>query len=120
MNIQDNANKMLHIRHQGHNLPTWKDWLESANIQLPKDHEKGISMSTQEQVINMAIAGGGAAVVDLNMVLHSLKKQELIQFHPLQCRSRYGYFIHIPTPKVGVSKVDVFTTWLKQECLGSS
>ncbi len=120
MNIQDHTNKMLHIRHHGHNLPAWKDWLESANIQLPENNKKGISMSTQEQVINTAIAGGGFAVVDLNMVHHSLKNQELVQFHPLQCRSRYGYFIHVPTPKIGTSKVETFTSWLKEECLSVS
>ncbi|WP_234493916.1 LysR family transcriptional regulator [Vibrio maritimus] len=120
MNIEAHTHKMLHIRHHGHNLPAWKDWLESANIQLAEGHRKGISMSTQEQVINTAIAGGGFAVVDLNMVYHSLKKQELIQFHPLQCRSRYGYFIHVPTPKVGTSKVEAFVSWLKEECLSVS
>lgn len=117
MKLEQNAHRMLHIRHKGDHLPSWADWLAAADIPLPPGHAPGITMSTQEQVINAAIAGSGYAIVDQNMVDFSLKSGALIQFSPLQARSRYGYTLKVSPAKLGIGKVDNFCEWLKDRAL---
>ncbi|PJG60381.1 LysR family transcriptional regulator [Aeromonas cavernicola] len=111
--LANNSHRMLHIRHKGSQLPSWDEWLHAANIPLPMGLHKSLTMSTQEQVINAAVAGGGYAVVDRNMVDLLLKNGELQQFDPTSVPSRFGYLLKIAPLKLGTSKVEDFCAWLQ-------
>jgi len=112
INLESNYHRMLHVRHDGSSLPSWKDWANAADLVLPSNRAKGITMSTQEQVINAAVAGCGFAIVDKNMIGTLLKNGLLIQFNPLLVRSKYGYTISSPAGRNGIAKVDAFTAWI--------
>ncbi|WP_217534932.1 LysR family transcriptional regulator [Vibrio metschnikovii] len=118
--LEEQTHKMLHIRHLGHCLPSWHDWLNAAGIILPNNASPGITMSTQEQVINAAISGNGFAIVDQHMAGISLSRGALVQFNPLSVRSQYGYTIRIPTGKKGLRKVDDFCSWITETALDES
>ncbi|WP_299665622.1 LysR family transcriptional regulator [uncultured Psychromonas sp.] len=112
MFLPSHSKRMIHIRHNGYQLPSWEDWLNAADMILPTDASKGITMSTQEQAINAAVAGVGFAIVDKNMVESSLKRGSLFQFNPLMVQSRYGYTLHISANKRGISKIEKFREWV--------
>lgn len=109
----DVGHRLLHVRHKGIQLPSWEEWLRAANIPVIANFNSGITMSTQEQVINTTVAGGGYAVVDLNMVDLLLKNGQLHQLSPVSVRSRFGYLLKIPSMKLGTAKVENFCQWLK-------
>lgn len=115
-NLANEISNFLHIAYQGGRLSIWEKWLESSNIQidLKKIKQSGIELYTLDQVITAAKAGMGFAVVDQRMILKELKNGSLLQFHPHQVESDYGYWLDIHPEKVGLSKLIDLTKWIKK------
>lgn len=115
-NLADETKNFLHIAYQGGRLSIWEKWLEGSHIQIDLKHIKqsGIELYTLDQVITAAKAGMGFAVVDQRMILKELKNGSLLQFHPHQVESDYGYWLDIHPEKVGLSKLIDLTKWLQE------
>lgn len=108
--------RLLHVRHQGKPLPIWSDWFVAAGIGDRVNPAAGITYSTLEQVINAAKAGSGFAVIDRRMIADELAQGSLLQFSPVETTGPYGYWLDVPKSKLGLSKVDRFTDWLRGMC----
>ncbi|WP_397451512.1 LysR substrate-binding domain-containing protein [Pseudomonas sp. NA-150] len=107
---------LLHILHEGKRLKIWENWLEVMNIS-GVDAERGLEFSTLDQVIHTALAGGGLAVIDRQMIERELANGSLVPITPAEVVGPYGYWLDIPTDKLGLSKVELFRGWLDQQLL---
>lgn len=105
------AHPLLHILHAGRRLQVWENWL-AATGQHDVDAEAGIEFSTLDQVINTALAGGGLAVIDRQMIERELASGSLLPISPVEVNGPYGYWLDIPTDKRGLAKVERFQDWL--------
>ena len=73
----------------------------------------GIEFSTLDQVIHTALAGGGLAVIDRQMIERELAAGSLLPITPVEVLGPYGYWLDIPADKRGLSKVQRFQDWLE-------
>ena len=76
------------------------------------DASSGIEFSTLDQVIHTALAGGGLAVIDRQMIERELAAGSLLPITPVEVIGPYGYWLDIATDKCGLSKVQRFQDWL--------
>ena len=102
---------LLHILHEGKRLKVWENWL-SAVGRIDVDASQGLEFSTLDQVINTALAGGGLAVIDRQMIERELANGSLLPITPVEVIGPYGYWLDVPNDKQGLSKVQLFTEWL--------
>jgi len=102
---------LLHILHGGKRLQVWENWL-AATGQHAVDAAAGIEFSTLDQVINTALAGGGLAVIDRQMIERELANGSLLPISPVEVSGPYGYWLDIPGDKRGLAKVERFQDWL--------
>lgn len=105
---------LLHIMHEGEQLPIWQHWL-SASQRDDIDPGRGLEFSTLDQVIHLAQAGGGLAVIDRHMIERELADGLLCPISPLEITGPYGYWLDIPNESQGFSKVTLFCEWLQQQ-----
>ncbi|MCP1646721.1 LysR substrate-binding domain-containing protein [Pseudomonas sp. GD04087] len=106
-----NAFPLLHILHEGKRLRVWENWL-AAMDRTDVDASSGIEFSTLDQVIHTALAGGGLAVIDRQMIERELAAGSLLPITPVEVIGPYGYWLDIATEKKGLSKVQRFQDWL--------
>lgn len=104
---------LLHVLHAGRRLRVWENWL-AATGQDNIDADSGIEFSTLDQVINTALAGGGLAVIDHQMIERELASGSLLPISPVEVCGPYGYWLDIPADKRGMAKVERFQEWLTQ------
>ncbi|MFJ3048619.1 LysR substrate-binding domain-containing protein [Pseudomonas nitroreducens] len=102
---------LLHILHEGKRLRVWENWLEAMD-RSDVDAGSGIEFSTLDQVIHTALAGGGLAVIDRQMIERELASGSLLPITPVEVIGPYGYWLDIATDKKGLSKVQRFQDWL--------
>ncbi|WP_435607432.1 LysR substrate-binding domain-containing protein [Pseudomonas knackmussii] len=102
---------LLHILHEGKRLKVWENWLEAMG-RGDVDAGQGIEFSTLDQVIHTALAGGGLAVIDRQMIERELASGSLLPITPVEVLGPYGYWLDIPADKRGLSKVQRFEEWL--------
>ncbi|MDF2397444.1 LysR family transcriptional regulator [Pseudomonas sp. 3MA1] len=102
---------LLHILHDGKRLPVWENWL-AAMGRDDVDARAGLEFSTLDQVIHTALAGGGLAVIDRQMIEGELADGRLLPITPVEVIGPYGYWLDVPNGKQGLSKVQLFTQWL--------
>lgn len=102
---------LLHILHNGKRLKVWENWLEAVGRE-DVDAEQGLEFSTLDQVIHTALAGGGLAVIDRQMIEKELANGSLLPITPLEVIGPYGYWLDVANDKQGLSKVQLFTDWL--------
>jgi len=102
---------LLHILHDGKRLKVWENWL-TAMGRDDVDAGQGLEFSTLDQVINTALAGGGLAVIDRQMIVRELANGSLLPIAPLEVVGPYGYWLDVANDKQGLSKVRLFTEWL--------
>lgn len=105
------AHPLLHILHQGKRLKVWENWLEAVG-RNDVDASSGIEFSTLDQVIHTALAGGGLAVIDRQMIERELAAGSLLPITPVEVLGPYGYWLDVPTDRLGLSKVQRFQDWL--------
>lgn len=106
------AHPLLHILHEGKRLKVWENWLEAVG-RNDVDAGSGIEFSTLDQVIHTALAGGGLAVIDRQMIERELAAGSLLPITPVEVLGPYGYWLDISTDKRGLSKVQRFQDWLE-------
>ncbi|NWE24960.1 LysR substrate-binding domain-containing protein [Pseudomonas gingeri] len=104
-------NPLLHILHDGKRLKVWENWL-AAMGRDDVDARQGLEFSTLDQVINTALAGGGLAVIDRQMIEKELANGSLLPITPVEVIGPYGYWLDVANDKQGLSKVRLFTEWL--------
>ncbi|MCO7569007.1 LysR substrate-binding domain-containing protein [Pseudomonas chlororaphis] len=102
---------LLHILHDGKRLPVWENWL-AAMGRDDVDARAGLEFSTLDQVIHTALAGGGLAVIDRQMIEGELADGRLLPITPVEVIGPYGYWLDVANGKQGLSKVQLFTQWL--------
>lgn len=102
---------LLHILHEGKRLKVWENWL-AAMGRDDVDAGQGLEFSTLDQVIHTALAGGGLAVIDRQMIERELANGSLQPITPVEVIGPYGYWLDVATDKQGLSKVRLFTEWL--------
>ncbi|MGH8435798.1 MAG: LysR substrate-binding domain-containing protein [Pseudomonas sp.] len=102
---------LLHILHEGKRLKVWENWLEAMG-RSDIEADQGLEFSTLDQVIHTALAGGGLAVIDRQMIERELAEGRLLPITPVEVVGPYGYWLDIPADKRGLSKVELFSTWL--------
>lgn len=105
------AYPLLHILHEGKRLKVWENWLEAMG-RSDVDASSGIEFSTLDQVIHTALAGGGLAVIDRQMIERELAAGSLVPITPVEVIGPYGYWLDIAADKQGLSKVQRFQDWL--------
>ncbi|MNF26658.1 Glycine cleavage system transcriptional activator [compost metagenome] len=103
---------LLHILHEGKRLKVWENWLAAMNRE-DVDAGQGLEFSTLDQVIHTALAGGGLAVIDRQMIERELANGSLLPISPVEVIGPYGYWLDVANDKQGLSKVDLFTQWLR-------
>ncbi|MCP1625492.1 LysR substrate-binding domain-containing protein [Pseudomonas nitroreducens] len=108
------AYPLLHILHEGKRLRVWENWLEAVG-RSDIDAASGIEFSTLDQVIHTALAGGGLAVIDRQMIERELDNGSLLPITPVEVLGPYGYWLDIASDKLGLSKVERFQHWLNAE-----
>jgi len=106
------AYPLLHILHDGKRLPVWENWL-GATGRSDVDVAGGLEFSTLDQVIHTALAGGGLAVIDRQMIERELREGSLVMIAPIEVLGPYGYWLDVAGEKQGLSKVRLFTGWLQ-------
>ncbi|OLF54559.1 LysR substrate-binding domain-containing protein [Pseudomonas chlororaphis] len=104
---------LLHILHDGKRLKVWENWL-AAMGRDDVDASQGLEFSTLDQVIHTALAGGGLAVIDRQMIERELANGSLLPITPVEVLGPYGYWLDVANDKQGLSKVRLFTDWLRQ------
>ena len=102
---------LLHILHDGKRLRVWENWL-AAMGRNDIDAGQGLEFSTLDQVIHTALAGGGLAVIDRQMIEKELAQGSLLPITPVEVIGPYGYWLDVANDKQGLSKVRLFTEWL--------
>ncbi|SDU94682.1 LysR substrate-binding domain-containing protein [Pseudomonas mucidolens] len=102
---------LLHILHEGKRLRVWENWLAAVG-RNDVDAEQGLEFSTLDQVIHTALAGGGLAVIDRQMIEKELANGSLLPITPMEVIGPYGYWLEVAKDKQGLSKVRLFTQWL--------
>ncbi|WP_248799341.1 LysR substrate-binding domain-containing protein [Pseudomonas sp. MWU13-2105] len=102
---------LLHILHDGKRLKVWENWLAAMGRE-DVDARQGLEFSTLDQVINTALAGGGLAVIDRQMIVRELANGSLLPITPVEVVGPYGYWLDVANDKQGLSKVRLFTEWL--------
>ncbi|UZE14364.1 LysR substrate-binding domain-containing protein [Pseudomonas sp. B21-053] len=102
---------LLHILHDGRRLKVWENWL-AAMGRDDIDAGQGLEFSTLDQVIHTALAGGGLAVIDRQMIEKELANGSLLPITPVEVIGPYGYWLDVANDKLGLSKVRLFTEWL--------
>ncbi|MCS3468784.1 DNA-binding transcriptional LysR family regulator [Pseudomonas sp. JUb42] len=103
---------LLHILHDGKRLKVWENWL-AAMGRDDIDAAHGLEFSTLDQVIHTALAGGGLAVIDRQMIEKELANGSLLPITPVEVLGPYGYWLDVANDKQGLSKVRLFTDWLE-------
>ncbi|NUU37874.1 LysR substrate-binding domain-containing protein [Pseudomonas sp. C2B4] len=103
---------LLHILHNGKRLKVWENWL-AAMGRDDVDAGQGLEFSTLDQVIHTALAGGGLAVIDRQMIEKELANGSLLPITPVEVIGPYGYWLDVANDKWGLSKVKLFTEWLE-------
>lgn len=116
--LEQESSNLLHILHEGKNLPVWDDWLHAAGLSDRINTEGGLAFSTLDQAINALKAGAGFAVIEKNMISKELEEKVLVQFSDIEISGPYGYWLDVPAEKQGLSKVLRFSDWLRQQCKG--
>jgi LysR family glycine cleavage system transcriptional activator len=102
---------LLHILHDGKRLKVWENWL-AAMCREDIEAGQGLEFSTLDQVIHTALAGGGLAVIDRQMIEKELANGSLVPITPIEVIGPYGYWLDVANDKQGLSKVKLFTDWL--------
>lgn len=102
---------LLHILHNGKRLKVWENWLAAMGRE-DVDAAQGLEFSTLDQVIHTALAGGGLAVIDRQMIEKELADGSLLPITPVEVIGPYGYWLDVANDKWGLSKVRLFTEWL--------
>ncbi|MFJ2485466.1 LysR substrate-binding domain-containing protein [Pseudomonas sp. NPDC087639] len=102
---------LLHILHDGKRLKVWENWLAAMGRE-DIDAGQGLEFSTLDQVIHTALAGGGLAVIDRQMIEKELANGSLLPITPIEVIGPYGYWLDVANDKQGLSKVKLFTDWL--------
>ena len=102
---------LLHILHGGKRLKVWENWLAAMGRE-DVEAEQGLEFSTLDQVIHTALAGGGLAVIDRQMIEKELANGSLLPITPVEVIGPYGYWLDVANDKHGLSKVQLFTQWL--------
>jgi len=103
---------LLHILHDGKRLKVWENWLAAMGRE-DVDAGQGLEFSTLDQVIHTALAGGGLAVIDRQMIEKELANGSLVPITPVEVVGPYGYWLDVANDKQGLSKVRLFTQWLE-------
>jgi DNA-binding transcriptional LysR family regulator len=103
---------LLHILHNGKRLKVWENWLAAMGRE-DVDAGQGLEFSTLDQVIHTALAGGGLAVIDRQMIEKELANGSLLPITPVEVIGPYGYWLDVAKDKQGLSKVRLFTQWLE-------
>lgn len=106
---------LLHILHDGKRLKVWENWLTAMGRE-DVDAAQGLEFSTLDQVIHTALAGGGLAVIDRQMIERELANGSLVPISSVEVAGPYGYWLEVGNDKQGLSKVRVFTEWLSGVC----
>jgi len=104
---------LLHILHDGKRLQVWENWLAAMGRE-DVDAGLGLEFSTLDQVIHTAVAGGGLAVIDQQMIERELREGSLVPIAPVEVIGPYGYWLDVAGEKQGLSKVRLFTEWLRK------
>jgi LysR family glycine cleavage system transcriptional activator len=104
---------LLHILHNGKRLKVWENWL-AAMSRDDVDAGQGLEFSTLDQVIHTALAGGGLAVIDRQMIEKELANGSLLPITPVEVIGPYCYWLDVANDKWGLSKVRLFTEWLER------
>ncbi|WPO98458.1 LysR substrate-binding domain-containing protein [Pseudomonas sp. HR96] len=110
-----NRATLLHILHHGKRLPVWENWL-AATGREGVDASQGMEFSTLDQVIHTALAGGGLAVIDRQMIERELADGRLQAIAPVEVTGPYGYWLDVANDKQGLAKVQRFSEWLAGVC----
>lgn len=108
------AHPLLHILHEGRHLQVWENWLEATGCEH-LDPSQGLEFSTLDQVIHSALAGGGLAVIDRQMIEYELATGQLLPISPVEVQGPYGYWLDVPAAHIGLSKVALFCEWLEAQ-----
>lgn len=111
---------LLHSRwrHPNADTPTWRRWLEAANLR-GVDPEAGISFNDDGHAVQAAVAGQGVALLSLVLVADDLASGVLVQpFGPIID----GYDFHLVHPRTTKPEVSMLSDWLldalRQEACG--
>ena len=111
---------LLHVLNGSERLPVWERWIRQHNL-THIDPKPGLNFSTLDQVINAALSGAGAAIVDEHMVRPELSAGSLRLFNELHMDGPYGYWF-VDVAKDGEHKavVRLIRDWFRQEMALSS
>jgi Transcriptional regulator len=103
---------LLQIMHDGKRLPIWENWLARACISNI-DTQNSPEFSTLDQAIHIAVAGGGIAIIDQQMIQPELKSGSLKKISDICYDGPYGYWLDIPQTKMELPKIRLFHQWIK-------
>ncbi|HCN44374.1 MAG TPA: LysR family transcriptional regulator, partial [Pseudomonas sp.] len=91
---------LLHILHDGKRLKVWENWLAAVGRD-DVETAGGLEFSTLDQVIHTALAGGGLAVIDRQMIERELREGSLLPIAGVEVLGPYGYWLDVAGDKQG-------------------
>ena len=92
-------------------LKTWERWFDATGSELPNDVAR-IFLSLTHQLIEAAIRGQGAALVERAYVKDAIKRGELVPAYPTQITIPYGHFLLRNRERAETPHVRLFGDWL--------
>jgi LysR family transcriptional regulator, glycine cleavage system transcriptional activator len=96
-------------------FPTWKRWLENADVELEESHA-GLGINSSGMVIQAAINAQGIALARRVLVADDLQSGKLVRLFPdIDYPISWGYFLVFSSENENTEKVTAFKDWILSE-----
>jgi LysR family glycine cleavage system transcriptional activator len=89
----------------------WEIWFRAAKFTGPIPSI--VNYSNRARVADMAIAGGGAGLLDRHLIAADIQEGRLVKLHPLAIPSAKSMYIVFPESEHPDQRVLAFATWIK-------
>ena len=92
-------------------LKTWERWFEVSGKELPNEVAR-IFLSLTYQLIEAAIRGQGAALVERAYVRDAIERGELVRAFPIEMKIPYAHYLLRNRERIDTPHVRLFGDWL--------
>jgi LysR family glycine cleavage system transcriptional activator len=104
-------NDLLHVRLAGEPRGLlWAGFLAQCGISV--DTEKGLAFDTALSAVRYAMAGGGVALVDVDMFAEEIASGALVAPYDAIFEEGYGYYLKLHAEDLADPVVSLFRSWL--------
>jgi DNA-binding transcriptional LysR family regulator len=106
------ANELLHVKLQGEPFGSlWSSYV--AGRALDVDMSRGLAFETELLAVQCAIAGGGVALVDIDMFADEIAEGRLVTpFANATFPSGYGYYLTVHPDDMVEPAIALFRSWV--------